>query len=153
MAAGGTWHSSILAIDSKLRACDLVSLKVQDVYVGSLARERTTVVQKKNGRPVQFEISLQTRAALEALIGSNDICSSDYMFPSRFETKDHLSIRQYARLVYKWVEDAGLDTVVYGTHSMRRTKASQIYKNRQSSRRATPARPHQAGKHRSRSWN
>lgn len=117
-----------LAIDSKLRACDLVRLKIQDVYVGSRARERTTIIQKKTGRPVQFEISLQTRAALEALIGSTDKVSGDYLFPSRFEAKDHLSIRQYARLVHKWVEAAGLDTVVYGTHSMRRTKAAQIYK-------------------------
>jgi integrase len=117
-----------LAIDSKLRACDLVRLKIQDVYVGSRARERTTIIQKKTGRPVQFEISLQTRAALEALLEPTDKSSGDYLFPSRFEAKDHLSIRQYARLVHKWVEAAGLDTVVYGTHSMRRTKAAQIYK-------------------------
>ena len=117
-----------LAIDSKLRASDLVRLKIQDVYVRSRARERTTIIQKKTGRPVQFEISLQTRAALEALIESTKKSSGDYLFPSRFEAKDHLSIRQYARLVHKWVEDAGLDTVVYGTHSMRRTKAAQIYK-------------------------
>jgi integrase len=117
-----------LAIDSKLRACDLVRLKIKDVYVGSRARERATVIQKKTGRPVQFEISLQTRAALEALIASTGKSYEDYLFLSRFESKNHLSIRQYARLVHKWVEAAGLDTIVYGTHSMRRTKAAQIYK-------------------------
>ena len=117
-----------LAIDSKLRACDLVRLKIQDVYVGSRARERATIIQKKTGRPVQFEIGLQTRAALEALLVSADQSYGAYLFPSRFQAKDHLSIRQYARLVHKWVEDAGLDTVVYGTHSMRRTKAAQIYR-------------------------
>ena len=117
-----------LAIDSKLRACDLVRLKIQDVYVGSRARERATIVQKKTGRPVQFEISQQTRAALEALIGSTNRGSGDFLFPSRFEAKDHLSIRQYARLVHKWVEAVGLDTLAYGTHSMRRTKAAQIYR-------------------------
>lgn len=117
-----------LAIDSKLRACDLVRLKIQDVYVGSRARERATIIQKKTGRPVQFEISFQTRGALEALIGSTYKNSAGYLFPSRFQAKDHLSIRQYARLVHQWVEAAGLDTVVYGTHSMRRTKAAQIYR-------------------------
>lgn len=116
------------AIDSKLRACDLVHLKIQDVYVGSRARERATVIQKKTGRPVQFEISLQTRTALEALLESSDKSYENYLFPSRFLAKDHLSIRQYARLVQQWVEAAGLDTVVYGTHSMRRTKAAQIYR-------------------------
>ncbi len=85
-----------LAIDSKLRACDLVRLKIQDVCVGPRARERATVIQKKTGRPVQFEISLQTRTALEALIKSTDRSYGDYLFPSRFEAKDHLSIRQYA---------------------------------------------------------
>ena len=117
-----------LAIDSKLRACDLVRLKVQDLYVGSRARERATVIQKKTGRPVQFEISPQTRAALETLLGSTGQSYGEYLFPSRFHASDHLSIRQYARLVHKWVEAAGLDTVVYGTHSMRRTKAAQIYR-------------------------
>ena len=77
---------------------------------------------------MQFEISPQTRAALEALIGAANKSAGDYLFPSRIQAKDHLSIRQYARLVHKWVEDAGLDSVVYGTHSMRRTKAAQIYR-------------------------
>lgn len=117
-----------LAIDSKLRACDLVRLKIQDVYVGSRARERATIIQKKTGRPVQFEITPQTRAALELWIESTGRGYGDYLFPSRFAAKCHLSTRQYARLVHKWVEATGLDTIVYGTHSMRRTKAAQIYK-------------------------
>lgn len=117
-----------LAIDSKLRACDLVRLKIQDVYVGSRARERATIIQKKTGRPVQFEISPHTRAALDALLGMTDSSRKGYLFPSRFKASDHLSIRQYARLIHKWVEAAGLDSIVYGTHSMRRTKAAQIYR-------------------------
>jgi len=117
-----------LAIDSKLRACDLVRLKIQDVYVGDRARERTTVIQKKTNRAVQFEITGQTRAALEAWIKSCGRSHRDYLFPSRIEARDHISIRQYARLVHKWVRAAGLDSVVYGTHSMRRTKAAQIYR-------------------------
>ena len=117
-----------LAIDSKLRACDLVSLKIQDVYVGDHARERTTVIQKKTKRPVQFEITYQTRAALDAWISSCGHSQGDYLFPSRLAAKPHLSIRQYARLVHKWLKAAGLDSNVYGTHSMRRTKATQIYR-------------------------
>jgi integrase len=83
--------------------------------------EREAIIQ-------QWCLSLQTRAALEALLESTDTNYGAYLFPSRFHAKDHLSIRQYARLVHKWVEDAGLDSVVYGTHSMRRTKAAQIYR-------------------------
>ena len=117
-----------LAIDSKLRACDLVRLKVQDVYVADRVRERSTVIQKKTNRAVQFEITGQTRAALEAWIKSSGRSHGDYLFPSRIESQSHLSIRQYARLVHQWVKSAGLDSGVYGTHSMRRTKAAQIYR-------------------------
>jgi integrase len=117
-----------LAIDSKLRACDLVRLKIQDVYVGDHARERATIIQKKTNRAVQFEITGQTRAALDAWINSCRRNQEDYLFPSRLEIRPHLSIRQYARLVHKWVKAAGLDSSLYGTHSMRRTKAAQIYR-------------------------
>ena len=117
-----------LAIDSKLRACDLTRLKIQDVCVGDRARERATVIQKKTNRAVQFEITGQTRAALEAWIKSCGRSHGDYLFPSRIGARDHISIRQYARLVHKWVKAVGLDSVVFGTHSMRRTKAAQIYR-------------------------
>ncbi len=117
-----------LAIDSKLRACDLVRLKTQDVYVGDHARERATITQKKTNRAVQFEITGQTRAALDAWINSCGRSRGDYLFPSRLEASSHLSIRRYARLVQKWLKAAGLDSGVYGTHSMRRTKAAQIYR-------------------------
>ena len=117
-----------LAIDSKLRACDLVRLKIQDVYVGDRARGRATVIQKKTNRAVQFEITGQTRAALQAWIKSCGRNQGDYLFPSRIGARDHISIRQYARLVHKWVMAAGLDSVIFGTHSMRRTKAAQIYR-------------------------
>ncbi len=117
-----------LAIDSKLRACDLVRLKVQDVYAGAHARERASIIQKKTNRPVQFEITGQTRAALDAWICSCRRRQGDYLFPSRRQARPHLSIRQYSRLIHKWVQAAGLDSSLYGTHSMRRTKAAQIYR-------------------------
>lgn len=117
-----------LAIDSKLRACDLVRLKVQDLYAGGRARERTTIIQKKTNRAVQFEITSQTRTAVEAWINSHCGAKGDYLFPSRLKGSSHLSVRQYARLVHTWVTEAGLDSWGFGTHSMRRTKAAQIYR-------------------------
>ena len=117
-----------LAIDSKLRGCDLVRLQLNDVCAGGRVRDRATVIQKKTGRPVQFEITEQTRAAIQDWLARVDARNGDYIFPSRFRAQPHLSTRQYARIVHYWVESAGLDSSAYGTHSMRRTKATQIYK-------------------------
>jgi integrase len=117
-----------LAIDSKLRGCDLVRLQVNDVCAGGRVRDRATVIQKKTGRPVQFEITEQTRASIQGWLPSVDARNGQYLFPSRFRAQPHLSTRQYARIVHAWVESAGLDGSAYGTHSMRRTKAAQIYK-------------------------
>ena len=117
-----------LAIDSKLRGCDLVRLQVEDVSVGGRVRDRATIVQKKTGRPVQFEITEQTRAAIQAWLADIRSRNTRYLFPSRVRTQPHLSTRQYARIVHSWVASAGLDSSAYGTHSMRRTKAAQIYK-------------------------
>jgi integrase len=117
-----------LAIDSKLRGCDLVQLRVDDVCTGDRVRDRTMVIQKKTGRPVEFEITEQTRASIQAWLPNVDARNGKYLFPSRFKAHLHLSTRQYARIVHAWVESAGLDGSAYGTHSMRRTKAAQIYK-------------------------
>jgi len=117
-----------LAINSKLRGCDLVRLQVDDVCAGGRVRDRATIVQKKTGRPVQFEITEQTRASIQRWLPSVEARHGQYLFPSRFRAQPHLSTRQYARIVHAWVESAGLDSSAYGTHSMRRTKAAQIYK-------------------------
>ncbi|TAL55277.1 tyrosine-type recombinase/integrase [Pandoraea sp.] len=117
-----------LAIDSKLRACDLTRLQVQDVCHGSRVCSRTTVLQQKTQRPVQFEITEHTRQSLEAWIGARGLKPGDYPFPSRVHTSPHLSMRQYARMVHHWVASIGLDDTVYGTHTMRRTKVSLIYR-------------------------
>ena len=117
-----------LALDSKLRGCDLVRLQVSDVCVGSRVRDRATVIQRKTGRPVQFEITEQTRAAIRDWVANSVPGNEQYLFPSRFHDQPHISTRQYARIVHHWVERAGLDSSAYGTHSMRRTKAAQIYK-------------------------
>jgi len=117
-----------LAIDSKLRGCDLVRLRVNDVCVGGQLRDRATVIQRKTGRPVQFEITEQTRAAIHDWLVNPGAENAAYLFPSRFHDRHHISTRQYARIVHRWVERAGLNSSAYGTHSMRRTKAAQIYK-------------------------
>jgi integrase len=117
-----------LAIDSKLRGCDLVTITVGDVAFSGTVRDRAVIVQKKTGRPVQFEITEQTRAAVGAWIARRRLAETDFLFPSRVRARPHMSTRQYGRIVDKWVSSIGLDPKRYGTHSMRRTKASQIYK-------------------------
>ena len=116
-----------LAIDSKLRDCDLTKLRVRDVAHGEHVSSRTIVMQQKTQRPVQFEITEQTRAALEAWMHQAQLRSENYLFPSRLHDSAHLSARQYARIVKARVTVMGLDPAMYGTHTMRRTKASLIY--------------------------
>ena len=117
-----------LAIDSKLRACDLVQLRVRDVAHGAQVTSRAIVMQQKTKRPVQFEITEQTRKSVSEWIGAMHGQADDYLFPSRLHASPHLSTRQYARIVHRWVRDIGLDETSYGTHTMRRTKASLIYR-------------------------
>jgi integrase len=117
-----------LAIDSKLRGCDLVRLRIDDVFAGGRARNRATVIQKKTGRPVQFEITEQTRRAIGEWLAALGAGQDRYLFPSRCRKQPHISTRQYPRIVHRWVERAGLDSSAYGTHSMRRTKPAQIYR-------------------------
>lgn len=117
-----------LAIDSKLRACDLVRLRVEDLWSGSAIRDRATIIQKKTKRPVQFEVTEQTKAALAAWLPSVKRTGGSYLFPGRRRQSTHLSTRQYARIVQRWVQSIGLEASAYGTHSMRRTKAALIYK-------------------------
>jgi len=117
-----------LGIDSKLRACDLVKLRVRDVCHGERVASRATVLQQKTQRPVQFEISPAARDAVEAWIRTAGLRPDDYLFPSRVHRSPHLGTRQYARILDSWVSSVGLDPAGYGTHSMRRTKASLIYR-------------------------
>lgn len=117
-----------LAIDSKLRGCDLVGLKVVDVYTAGRVKERTSIIQSKTKLPVQFEITECTRNSLSVWIDHPDMFGSEYLWPGRFHERLHISTRQYARLVKDWVASIGLEPSGYGTHSLRRTKAAQIYK-------------------------
>jgi len=117
-----------LAIDSKLRSCGLVSLRVREICNGSEISKRARIMQQKTQHPVQFEIMKHTRQAISDLITQDKLCSSDYLFKSRFKDSPHISTRQYARLVKSWVQEIGLNPSDYGTHSLRRTKATLIYK-------------------------
>ena len=117
-----------LAVDSKLRSCDLVKLRVKDVTRGDRVAARAIVMQQKTGRPVQFEITEQTRESVAAWIGYIGRRPEDFMFPSRLRSSPHLSTRQYARIVHGWISEIGLNPEAYGTHTLRRTKAALIYR-------------------------
>ena len=117
-----------LAIDSKLRGCDLVKLKLKDVAHGNHVLKRTIIMQQKTQRPVQFEITEQTRESITAWVTYAALNTEDYLFKSRVHNSLHISTKQYSRIVKSWVEQIGLDPVDYGTHSLRRTKASLIYR-------------------------
>ena len=117
-----------LAVDSKLRGCDLVRLRTGQLVVNATVRQRATTIQQKTEKPVQFELTEQTRDSLLAWLVHRGGSRDDYVFPSRARTGKHLSTRQYARLVGDWVEAVGLGRSAYGTHSLRRTKVALIYK-------------------------
>ena len=117
-----------LAIDSKLRACDVLALRVSDVASNGQVQSRAIVRQRKTKRPVRFEITARTRKSIKEWIDAAKLSESDFLFPSRIHSSAHLSTRQYARIVDAWVMSIGLDTAAYGTHSMRRTKATLIYR-------------------------
>lgn len=117
-----------LAIDSKLRGCDLVRLKVVDLVSSDSVRERVSVIQSKTNRPVQFEVSESTRDLIWNWVHCPEMLGCTFLFPSCFHDRPHVSTRQYGRLVRNWVSAIGLDPSGYGTHSMRRTKAALIYR-------------------------
>lgn len=117
-----------LAIDSKLRGCDVVSIKVEDVAPHGYAIDRATVRQKKTGRPVKFEITEHTRQAIDAYLAKVQKRPDDFLFSGRRGQGRSLSTRQYARLVSVWIASVGLDPSLFGTHSLRRTKATLIYR-------------------------
>jgi site-specific recombinase XerC len=117
-----------LAIDSKLRGCDIVKIKIDDLVSGGRVRSRAIVIQQKTGRPVQFELLEPARASILAWLECRGGTIDHFVFPSRVDKTGHVSTRQYARLVDEWVAGIGLLPQDYGTHSLRRTKASIIYK-------------------------
>ena len=117
-----------LAIDSKLRGCDLIRLRVADVTHSGQMMSRATVMQQKTRQPVQFEITGETQESVSVWIAKAALTASDYLFPSRMQSSAHLSTRQYARIAHQWFKSIDLEPWLYGTHSLRRTKATLIYR-------------------------
>jgi len=117
-----------LAIDTKLRGCDIVALRVEDVAPSRYAVDRATVRQKKTGRPVRFELTEQTRQAVDDYIKASGKKPGEFLFRGRGDNNRCMTTRQYARLVSNWVATIGLDPHFFATHSLRRTKATLIYR-------------------------
>ena len=117
-----------LAIDSKLRGCAVVALKLEDIAPHGYAVERATVRQKKTGQPVRFEVTEQTRQAVDDYLRTAERKQGEFLFGAQRHQHRGLSTRQYARLVSDWVRGIGLDPRAFGTHSLRRTKATLIYR-------------------------
>ena len=117
-----------LAIDSKLRGCDVVAIRVEDVAAGGYTADRATVRQKKTGRPVRFELSEQTRQAVDDYLMATGKRPGEFLFTGRRGPDRNMTTRQYARLVSEWIGSVGLDPRLFGTHSLRRTKATLIYR-------------------------
>jgi integrase len=117
-----------LAIDSKLRGCDVVAIRVEDVAAGGYTADRATVRQKKTGRPVRFELSEQTRQAVDDYLKAANKRPGEFLFTGRRGPGNCMTTRQYARLVSAWIGGVGLDPRLFGTHSLRRTKATLIYR-------------------------
>jgi integrase len=117
-----------LAIDSKLRGCDVVALKVDDIAPNGYAIDRATVRQRKTGRPVKFELTDQTRQAVEDYLRAAGKKPGEFLFTGSRGMGQCMTPRQYARLVSRWIASIGLDSKLFGTHSLRRTKATLIYR-------------------------
>ena len=117
-----------LAIDSKLRGCDIVAIRVEDVAAGGYTADGATVRQKKTGRPVSFELSEQTRQALDDYLKATNKRPGEFLFTGRRGPQTNITTRQYARLVSEWIGSVARDARLFGTHSLRRTKAALIYR-------------------------
>jgi integrase len=117
-----------LAIDSKLRGCDVVALRVENVAPNGYAIDRAIVRQKKTGRPVKFELTDQTRQTVDDFLKAAGKKPGEYLFTGRRGPSQAMTTRQYARLLGGWVASIGLDPRMFGTHSLRRTKATLIYR-------------------------
>ena len=117
-----------LAIDSKLRGCDVVAIRVEDVAARGYTADRATIRQRKTGRPVRFELSEQTRQAINDYLKATNKTPGEFLFTGRHGPQTNMTTRQYARLVSEWIRSIGLDPRLFGTHSLRRTKATLIYR-------------------------
>jgi integrase len=138
-----------LAIDSKLRGCDVVALKVEDVAPNGYAIDRATVRQKKTGRPVKFELTDQTRQAVDDYLKTAGKNSGDFLFTGRRGDGQCITTRQYARLVSEWIANVGLDSkTLWHPFASANQGDSDLSPNRKPASGAASTRPHQDRKHR-----
>lgn len=152
--ADGVERPGTRNVQSKLRACDLTRLQVQDIRHGSYVAARATVMQQKTQRPVQFEITEQTRESVEACIEARGLKAADFLFPSRLHTSPHLSTRQYARIVHRWVASIGLDdTAIWHPHYAPYKSLADLPPDEESSGGTAAALAYEAGKHSSLPWH
>ena len=117
-----------LTIDSKLRGCDVVTLKVEDIAPNGDTIDRATIRQRKTGRPVKFELTDQTRQAVDDYLRAAGEKSGEFLFTGSGWIGQGMTTRQYARLVSRWVARIGLDSKLFGTRLLPRTKATFIYR-------------------------
>jgi len=106
-----------LAIDSKLRGCDLVAIRTDDIAPNGYAIERASVRQRKTKRPVRFELTEQTRQSIDDYLTATRKKPGEYLFDGRWPG-ENITTRQYARLLADWLTGIGLDPHAYGTHSL-----------------------------------
>ena len=106
----------------------MVALKVEDVAPNGYAVDRATIRQRKTGRPVKFELTEQTREAVDGYLRALGKKPNEFLFTSRRDKGRGMTTRQYARLVSEWIAGIGLEPRFFGTHSLRRTKATLIYR-------------------------
>ncbi|MEQ8657439.1 MAG: tyrosine-type recombinase/integrase [Hyphomicrobiales bacterium] len=117
-----------MALDSKLRSCDLFRTKAADVYAAGTVKKRALILQSKTSTPVRYEITDGTRKSLADWTAHSLMSGHEFLWPGRFHNRPHISTRQYARMLRSWVQSIGQEPSAYGTHSMRRTKVAQIYR-------------------------
>ena len=86
-----------LAIDSKLRGCDIVKVKIRDLVSRGGVWSRAIVIQQRTGRSVQFKLLEHARNSIFAWLERRGGMLDDFVFPSRIDHADHISTRQYAR--------------------------------------------------------
>jgi integrase len=108
-----------LSIDSKLRGCDVVALKVEGIAPNGYSVDRAAIRQKKTGQPVRFEVTEQTRQAVDDYLRAAGKRPDQFLCTGCRDSQRNMTTRQYARLVSEWVASIGLDPHIFGTHSLR----------------------------------
>jgi integrase len=121
-----------IALDSKLTGCDVVALRLADIMAAGSLRQRATIIQQKTGRPVQFEITPQTRRSLTEWLKRRRGDLDGWLFPSRIHPAAHLSTRQYIRLVKQWVALIGLEPAATACGEQRFLRRREVAASRRS---------------------